>query len=257
MPKITAISPQKRKGRFNVYIDGEFVFGIDEDTLVQESLIVGKEISELEISELEEKSEVGKLYQKALRFLEYRPRSEREVRNYLINKLRRETRSLKAQKKVASVFSVNSVSSVIQEDTEEEQIVDRILKKLKQLNYLNDEEFARWWVGQRRNSRKPRGINLIRSELYQKGVSPNIIKKVLQPGEKPANAENAEECAEDTDVVLAAKAAKTYLNKPKPPISPTPPTHWELKRKLTAYLARRGFDWDTIKTIVDKLKIEG
>lgn len=241
MPKITAISPQKRKGRFNIFIDGEFAFGIDEDTLVQEGLIVGKEISELEVGELEEKSEVGKLYQKALRFLEYRPRSERELYNYL-------------KKKPAITEALKNA-----EDTE--IIRERILKKLKQLNLLNDEEFARWWVEQRRNSRNPRGIRAIQSELYRKGVEREIIEQVLKTNEKPATPATTETLKENenTEVALAAKAAQNYLkklNKPIPPIPPTPPKHWELKRKLGAYLARRGFDWDTIKTTVDKLTTE-
>ncbi len=220
MPKITAIKPQKRKGRFNIYIDKEFAFGIDEDTLVQEGLIVGKEISELEISELEEKGEIGKLYQKALHFLEYRPRSEREVKDYLKRKLATPLRQ--------------GYGGQAAEDVE--ITVERIIKQLKSHNYLNDEEFARWWVEQRRNSRNPRGIRVIQSELYRKGISRKIVEEVI-------NTENNEEG-------LALKAAQKQLNRLK---KPKTSNSWELKRKLTAYLSRRGFEWDTIKTTVDAL----
>lgn len=208
MPKITAISPQKRKGRFNVYLDGEFAFGTDEDTLVQEGLIVGKGISELEINELEEKSEVGKLYQKTLSFLGYRPRSEKEVRDYLKSKI-----------------------------AEDEVIVERILKQLKQQNFLNDLDFAQWWVEQRRSSSKPRGVQAIRSELYQKGVARETIEKAL----------GAEKSTEDAEKTLAMKATQKYLKQPKSPKTPK-----EL-RQLTLYLARRGFNWEVVKSVVDKL----
>jgi len=224
MAKITAIKPQKRKGRYNVFIDEKFALGIDEDTLVKEGLVVGKEISELERQELEEKSEVGKLYQKALHFLEYRPRSEREIRDYL-------------KRKLATTETLKNT-----EDTE--VIIERILNRLKSLNYLNDSEFAKWWVEQRRKSRKPRGINLIRSELYQKGVAREIIEKTI--------------ITKDNEEELALRTAQSKLKQPNLPNLPirqlaNPKQSWELRRKLTAYLARRGFEWETIKMTVDKV----
>ena len=43
MPKITSVEVQKRNpGRFNIFLDGEFVFGADEDLVVDHRLIPGK-----------------------------------------------------------------------------------------------------------------------------------------------------------------------------------------------------------------------
>ncbi len=82
------------------------------------------------------------LYLKALKFLQYRPRSEKEIRDYLIKKLP-------------------------PTDTDAE-IIDAIIQKLKAQRFLNDKEFAGMWVRSRK-SLKPKGEWLIRMELKQKG----------------------------------------------------------------------------------------
>ena len=46
MPKITSVEPQKKNlRRFNVYLDGEFAFGADEDLVVNRRLVIGKIIT--------------------------------------------------------------------------------------------------------------------------------------------------------------------------------------------------------------------
>ena len=86
MPLITAIKAQKKKERYNVFLDGEFGFGIDAEALLKEKLAVGRELKDQEIKGLRDQAEFNKSYEKALNFLSYRPRSEREVRDYLEKK---------------------------------------------------------------------------------------------------------------------------------------------------------------------------
>lgn len=92
--------------------------------------------------------EFEKFYNKALRFLSYRPRSEKEIRDKLISK---------------------RVS---------EKIIKEVIKKLKAQKFINDEEFVGWWVEQRINF-KPRSLRLIKMELRQKGVHQEIIEKII------------------------------------------------------------------------------
>jgi len=80
MPKVTAIKPQKRAERFNIYLDGKFAFGLDAGALVKSGLATGQEVGETEVRKLREENEFGKLLNRALKFLSFRPRSEFEVR---------------------------------------------------------------------------------------------------------------------------------------------------------------------------------
>ncbi len=88
--------------------------------------------------------EFGKFYNKALKFLSYRPRSEKEIRD-----------KLKSKKASDSMIQI-------------------ILTKLKDQKFVNDEEFTKWWIEQRITF-KPRSVRLIKMELKQKGIGQELI----------------------------------------------------------------------------------
>jgi len=149
VPFITAIKPQKkRKNRFNIYLDGKFIFGLSAEILAKSNLSVGRELSDQEVNDLILKNELGKSLDRVYRFLSYRPRSEKEIRDYL------------RKKEV------------------EEKIVEKVVSKVKKLGYVDDLKFVRWWVEQRSTFR-PRGKYVLTIELRQKGVAPEIIDQVL------------------------------------------------------------------------------
>ena len=147
MPQITAIKPQeKRKNRFNVYLDGQFALAISNELLVREGLKVGQELSFEKKEELVVKDRLGKAQEQIYRFLSYRPRSEKEIYDYLGKK------KLKDEEK--------------------------IIKKLKEEKLIDDLEFARWFLEQRQTFR-PKGSYALRQELRQKGIGEKIIDQVL------------------------------------------------------------------------------
>ncbi len=214
MPTITSIEPQKKKpDRFNVFVDGKFAFGLDAETLVKSGLRIGQEISEKEIKKLVFENETNKLVEKALRFLSFRPRSEREVRDHIRKK-----------------FRISDFGFRISVD----QVIDNVIDRLKHLGYLNDLEFARWWIEQRQTHR-PRGARLIRSELFQKGIAQEIIEQVLSEDE-------------ESEVEQALKTAQKKLRSYQK-LDPR-----EFKQKMGQYLARSGFDWEVIKETLDHLR---
>ncbi|MCF8094657.1 MAG: RecX family transcriptional regulator [Desulfobacteraceae bacterium] len=87
-------------------------------------------------------------FARSLHYLKYRPRSRREVIEYLEKK----------------GFSETAVFEAI--------------SRLEQYRYINDEEFARIWIDNRTRNR-PRGEFALRRELKQKGVSEDIIERML------------------------------------------------------------------------------
>ena len=105
-----------------------------------------------------------------------------------------------------------------------------VVEKLKKENLLNDSEFANWWVEQRLAFR-PKGKIALRRELQQKGIGNDIISEVLA----------------SLDEVEAAKRVvekKSRMFKGQ--------SSMQARRKLIAFLQRRGFSWDTIRQIVDE-----
>jgi regulatory protein len=152
--KITALETQKRNpDRLNVYLDGEFAFGISK--FVGAWLSVGQSVTEDKIRELTDQDEREKALQTALKYIGYRPRTNLEVKKKL------------------------------EKAGYEAEITASVLSELNEKQYLNDREFARQWVDLRSES-KPRGRFLLSIELRTKGIPDDIIESVLSaiPEEK-------------------------------------------------------------------------
>lgn len=204
MPQITDIKPQKRQKKVNVFLDGKFSFSLDLENLAKTGLRLGQRLSQESIEEIVKKGEFTKIESRALKFLSYRPRSERELFDWF----RRKNVGEKTQKAVAG--------------------------KLKRLGYINDKEFAKWWFEQR-TAFRPQGLALTKLELRRRGVDRALIEEILGKEFKFPEAEWAEKAA------LKKLKSLKRLSKQK------------TKEKLTQFLLRRGFLWETIKEVIKKL----
>ncbi|MHB0856624.1 MAG: RecX family transcriptional regulator [Anaerolineae bacterium] len=134
---------QRRRGRINVFLDGEYAFSLQE--ILGVTLHVGQELDAQQVASLLQRDADEQAYERALNYLSYRPRSEMEIRRYL------------ARKTVA------------------EESAEKVIGRLRRAGLLNDSEFARFWVESRENSR-PRGVWGLRTELRGKGVSDEVIE---------------------------------------------------------------------------------
>ncbi len=152
MSTITAIKSQRNQKRVNIYLDGKFEFGLDLENYVRLGLKVGQELSEERIIEITKKAEFQKVLDRLLFFTTLRPRSGKEVHDWMI------------RKKVNEDFK--------------KTLIDKITK----LDLLDDEKFAQWWVEQRQNFR-PKPKRILNQELRIKGVGKDIILKVLSETE--------------------------------------------------------------------------
>lgn len=157
--KITRVEPQKKHARrFNIYLDGEFIFGADEDLVVNRRLVVGKIIEQDDLEKLLFEAEVGKLMEKMYRLFSIRQRSEKEIRDY---------------------FRMKQVSDLG---------IEKLIEKLKQKQMINDEQFAKFWIEARRRSKKL-GIKALKQELFQKGIDREIIEQVTRNKEQGTSEE--------------------------------------------------------------------
>lgn len=229
---ITAIEPQKkRENRFNVFIDGQFAFAASAETIFRHHLKTDQQISKEKIDSLVKENEYGLLLDKTLRWISSRPHSERELHTYL-NK-------------------PNPKSKTPKSEIATQMVIDKLIT----LGYVNDEEFARWYIESRTRSR-PRGKKLLSLELRSKGVEKEIIDKLLEEREADQNADSGQlsdagdlgttgmsESEEDLALRVAEKKLQSYRNLESR----------EFKQKMGAFLARRGFDWAIIKAVIDQI----
>ena len=148
--KITALEPQqKNPQRVNVYLDGEFAFGLA--AIVAAWLKVGQELGEEKIVRLQAEDAREVTYQKALHFLSYRPRSSAEVRQNL------------SRRGVA------------------EELIEATIARLQENGLLNDAQFARQWV-ENRSEFRPRSRAALKMELRRKGLADEVIQSTLETG---------------------------------------------------------------------------
>lgn len=161
MREITKISPQKRKkGRLNIFIDYKFAFGIKEEIALEFALKVGQKISEDEVSKILKKEESAKLMDQTLHFLSFRQRSEKEVVDFLIKKIK-------------------TANDIDYREAKESLLIDEIVKKLKKYGYINDSLFAKTFIESRERSRQ-KGKLALKIELFKKGISKEIADSVIE-----------------------------------------------------------------------------
>lgn len=154
------------------------------------------------------------LYNKALKFLSFRPRSEKEVLDYLTG-----PRFGKFGKKKPNT---------------DDRTAQKIIKKLKEYKLVDDLEFAKWWIENRR-----KGKRLLSLELKQKGISKETI----------------EEAESSFDIATKEKELIDKLVEKKWKVaSKTPEKAYE---KMMRFLMTKGFDYDDVKKAVrSKIKLE-
>jgi len=110
-------------------------------------------------------------------------------------------------------------------------VIEETLERLRQSGLANDKNFANAWV-ENRNTFHPRGRRALNLELRQKGIDDSIIESVL------------EDLEED---VLAYEAGQKKASKLRV-------QEWsEFRKKLSDFLARRGFSYSVIAPIVSRL----
>jgi regulatory protein len=150
---------------------------------------------------------LGSPYEAAVEFLGSRPRSVAEIRRHLRGK------------------------------GYDDEAVDGAIDKLRAQRYVNDLDFAKYWVEQRSRFR-PKGDRALVSELTNRGVARETIDAAL--GDLPAESESDR----------ARRAIARQLRRWES-LDPS-----ERKRKIHAFLAQRGFGYDVIDEVIARPEAE-
>jgi regulatory protein len=202
---ITAVQQQRNnRHRFNIYVDDEYVFAVHEDILVKHRIIKGERMDPSRIEQVLQDEELHKAYADALGFIGRRPRSRQEV----LQKLQHKGYA--------------------------QSIMDQVVGKLLERDYINDQQFAKIWTEHRIHAHK-KGRKWIQQELIAKGLSKQHITEALSEIDSEEEFQNAYH--------LAAKKWNQLRDLPK----------LAKNQKTAAFLIRRGFPNDIVRRILGQL----
>lgn len=155
---------------------------------------------------------------------------DNEKYEYILNKLLLKRAKDKALKYLGyKMRSKNQVIKKLQEYEFPSNVIDKVIRVLEKYNYINDEDFAKAFIKDKLNL-KGHGVFKISYDLKMLGVDEEIFKKYLYDDEFI----NEEEKAKG---LLLKKLGNKNIED----------LDYKEKQKIYAYLARRGFSYDSIK----------
>lgn len=112
-----------------------------------------------------------------------------------------------------------------------EEVIEQTIERLRRDGLANDGQFARLWV-ENRSAFRPRSRRMLAMEMRQKGIDDETTSAALQHVD---------------DEALAYEAAQKKSNRFKE-------LDWQAyRKKLSEFLARRGFSYSVIAPVVTKI----
>jgi regulatory protein len=197
---VTAVERVRRRRRVNVFVDGEFGVALGVDLATERGVRPGRELSGAELRALADEDARREALQSALRFLSYRPRSEQELRQRL------------ARKGLPRAAIAAAAS------------------RLRELGYLDDAAFARFWTETRQASR-PRARRVVAGELRRRGIATEQV-------------DEATAGIEDDEAAFAAAGRRLRT------LSGL--EYQEFRERLGRFLTGRGFSYDVARRTIDR-----
>jgi len=112
-----------------------------------------------------------------------------------------------------------------------EPVIEQTIERLRQAGLANDDQFAQAWV-ENRNTFRPRSRRMMAMELKQKGLADEAIQSAVQNVDDEASAYEA-----------AQKRAVRFKG-----------LEWnDFRKKLSEFLARRGYSYAVIAPVVTRV----
>ena len=200
--KLVWIKKVVKKGKkYLVYINDEdegIIF--TEDQIVNYRIIKGNSFYQKDFDRIIDSLDLGKALDKVLKYIDYKPRTEKEAADYLLN-------------------------LALTNDQ-----IDELIQKLKDLHFIDDERYTRMFVEE--GIRHQNGPNLIRHQLLNKGIKPELIDQFL------ANYTDLEQ--HDNALDMANKTLKTVIGLP----------YLKQKESIYSRLNRMGYDYSVINQVL-------
>lgn len=202
---ITKIEIQKKnKDRVNIFIDEEYAFSLSTEVLYKEGLKVKETVDYERLKEVSKEDNYMKCKNSALKIIE---------RNY------------KTKKEI--------VDKLLQKEFEKDTI-NRVIKFLEEYNFLNDDNYAKMYVS---DKKKNQGQRKIKYDLIRKGIDENTIEEELSSISDGDQFDSAYE--------LGRKKYNTIIKREN--------DKFKLSQKLYRFLISKGFSYDIVSRVVKEL----
>jgi len=144
---ISSIERQKKnKSRVSIFVDGDFVLGLEELVLMQERIKIGDEIDEDRLKEIAFRSDISAAFNKAIKKLGTRLHSKKEIARFLLEK------------------------------GYENEVIDNVMDKLNEYGYINDERFGEEFI---KSYAKKYGKHYVCMRLKEYGLDRGVIDRLL------------------------------------------------------------------------------
>ena len=146
---ITDITVQKKNNNMrSVFVDNKYCLSLEDIDVYKIKIKIGDSITNEQIDEYKNKYEYSKARDRAINFVSYKKRTVKEVRFKLDR------------------YGYN------------DEIIDMVIEKLNELNYLDDSDYTKSFIKEK-TKLKPCGKMLLKYELKNKGISEKIIETNL------------------------------------------------------------------------------
>ena len=160
-------------GEYSLYLDNDSIINIHQDLILKYDLLLTKEMDDKLKEKLLIENNKYKAYNVALKYLNTKMRSIKEMREYL-------------------------------KKNYDDDIIDSVINKLIKENYLNDDVYAKYFITDRINLSND-GPLKIKVELEKRGIKPEFIVKNIN--------QYTEDIQEDKVKKLISKQIKSNHNK--------------------------------------------
>lgn len=188
-----------RKGQYELKLVDNTIINIHEDLILKYNLLITKDIDEKLKNKLLEENKLYIVYDQALNYLSTKMRSIKEMKDYLEKKMY------------------------------DKQIIKNVLDKLIKEKYLNDDQYALYFINDKINLSNDGPFKIVK-ELEKKGINKESINIYITKFNQRIQEQKIEK--------IINKQIKANHNK----------SSIILKRKILEYLINLGYDRDIINS---------
>ena len=256
MAAITKVTRQRKPGRYNIYIDDDYAFAVDETILIKYNLFKGTDLTATEISQIEAAEFEQKAYQKALVYATGRLRAKGQIIQKLMEQQIPRTVIARVIDRLEAVNVINDQQyavAYVQSMMSSGKLGPRGVRyKLQQLG-INDDDIADALVDYGDDEQLLHLANHVekllhkyerqahymavqktRQKLQQAGFEARLINQALQDYELAHEMDNEQEWDNlQHDATIAANRYRQYDG-------------WEFKKRVKAAMFRKGYDFDLV-----------